>query len=222
MSEQVQQPAQNTENKPSDKELNFRALEAKYQRQLEEERNARLEAERKAQEVLSRKHVTQDDDEDEDEPYVNPKRLEKKLSSFERKLEEKIDKKAEEKARALVEKERRENWIRQNPDFYEILQQHADTFAKKDPELAEAILEMPDNFERQKLVYKNIKALGIHKPITKEPSIQDKIDANRRSPYYQPTGVSGAPYNHAAGDFSPSGQKNAYAKLQELKSKMRI
>jgi len=32
------------ENKPNDKELNFRALEAKYKRELEQERSARIEA----------------------------------------------------------------------------------------------------------------------------------------------------------------------------------
>jgi len=90
-----------------------------------------------------------------------------------------------------------------------------------DPELAESILEMPEGFERQKLVYKNIKALGIHKPAMKEPSIQEKVDANRRSPYYQPSGVSTAPYSQV-GDFSNTGQKQAYEKMQQLKSQLRI
>jgi hypothetical protein len=80
---------------------------------------------------------------------------------------------------------------------------------------------MPEGFDRQKLVYKNIKALGLHKPAIKEPSIQEKIDANRRSPYYQPSGVANAPYS-TVGDFSTAGQKNAYQKMQELKSKLRI
>jgi hypothetical protein len=80
---------------------------------------------------------------------------------------------------------------------------------------------MPEGFERQKLVYKNIKALGLHKPEEKAPSIQDKVDANRRSPYYQPSGVGSAPYA-PVGDFSANGQKAAYEKMQELKSKLRI
>ena len=50
---------------------------------------------------------------------------------------------------------------------------------------------------------------------------QEKIDANRKSPYYQPSGVGAAPYA-SAGDFSDSGQKSAYAKMQELKSRLRI
>lgn len=209
------------EQKPNDKEYNFRALEAKFQ----QERQARLEAERKVQEAerlareMAQKRSEPDDDED-DEPYVNPKKLDKKLSSFEKRLEEKIDKRAEEKARSMLDQQKKESWMRSNPDFYEVLQ-HAEKFAQHDPELAETILEMPEGFERQKLVYKNIKALGLHKPQQKEASIQDKIDANRRGPYYQPTNVNAGPYA-MAGDFSQAGQKNAYQKMQELKARLRM
>lgn len=212
---QVQPQEQN-----NSKEYNFRALEAKMQ----QERQARLEAERRAeqaeraaQESLARK---QEDGDDDSEPYVDHKNLSRKLASFEQKLEQKIEKKAEEKAASMLANERKQSWLRQNPDFYEVLQ-HAEKFAQKDPELAEAILEMPEGFERQKLVYKNIKALGLHKPEVKGPTIQEKVDANRRSPYYQPSGVANAPYA-AAGDFSPVGQKTAYDKMQELKNKLRI
>lgn len=217
------QENQEAVQQPSNKELNFRALEAKMQ----QERNARLEAEKRAQEAemraneaLARKAQQQDDDEDDSDPYVDRKKLAKQLSSFERRMDEKIDKRAEEKARSMVEKERKDNWLRNNPDFYEVLG-HADKFAERDPELAETILTMPEGFERQKLVYKNIKALGIHKPEVKQPTIQDKVDANKRSPYYQPGGVGAAPYANV-GDFSATGQKNAYQKMQELKNKLRI
>jgi len=81
--------------------------------------------------------------------------------------------------------------MKNNPDFYEVMN-HAQKFAERDPELAESILTMPEGFERQKLVYKNIKALGIHKKEEPKPSIQETIDKNRRSPYYQPSGVGAA------------------------------
>ena len=119
------------------------------------------------------------------------------------------------------EQEKQESWIENNPDFYDTLQEHADKLVKKTPQLAKTILQMPDNFERQKLVYLNIKELGLDKPETKQQSIQEKVDANRRSPYYQPSGVATAPYAQV-GDFSQSGQKNAYQKMQELKKQLRI
>lgn len=213
----VNQAQVQPEIKQNDKELNFRALEAKYRRELEQERAARAEAERKAQELTTRNTHTEDDD--DSEPYVNDKKLNRKLSDFERKMEERIERKAEEKAFRAIEQERQQSWLKQNSDFYDIMQ-HAEKFAQHDPELAETILQMPEGFERQKLVYKSIKALGIHKPAAPTLSIQDKIDANRRSPYYQPSGPGTAPYQ-SQGDFSSAGQKNAYAKMQELKNRLR-
>lgn len=212
---QAQAPA---ESKPNDKELNFRMLEAKYEKQLAQERAARLEAERRVEERS--RQAPAEDDEDDSEPYVDHKKLTKKLSSFEKKLEEKFERKVEEKARSMMDKDKADSWMRANPDFYEVMQ-HADKFAEKNPELAESILRMPDGIDRQKLVYANIKTLGIHKPEEKKPSIQEKVDANRRSPFYQPTGVTNAPYS-AAGDFSEGGQKQAYQKMQELKKSLRI
>jgi hypothetical protein len=213
---QAQQPQ---EQQPSNKELNFRALEAKYQRQLEQVEMRAQEAERRAQEAVSRSQEVNDDEHD-DQPYVDHKRLSKTLSSFEKKMEDKIDKRAEEKAGRMLADSRKGDWLRNNPDFYDVLQ-HADKFAERDPELAETILQMPEGFERQKLVYRSIKSMGIHKPEVKQPPIQDKVDANRKSPYYQPSGVGAAPYA-SQGDFSPVGQKNAYQKMQDLKNKLRI
>ncbi|MEK6882038.1 MAG: hypothetical protein AABY22_20635, partial [Nanoarchaeota archaeon] len=81
---------QSQEQKVSDKELNFRALEAKFQRQIEQERAARLEAERLAQEALAKKQ--QDDDEDDSEPYVDHKKLNKTLNRFGQNTQSEIQK----------------------------------------------------------------------------------------------------------------------------------
>jgi hypothetical protein len=205
------------ENKPTDKELNFRALEAKYQRQLDQERAARLEAERKVQESQQRR---QEPEEDDEEPYVDHKKLEKKLAKFGEQTKQQTQSEIQKAVQQAIHEERKQAWMKNNGDFYEVMQ-HAEKLMQKDPELAETILEMPEGFERQKLVYKNIKALGLHLPEVKQTSIQEKIDANRRSPYYQPSGVGTAPYS-TSGDFSASGQKQAYQKMQELKNKLRI
>lgn len=216
-----QQPQ--TESKANDKEYNFRALEAK----MLQERSARLEAEKRAadaerinQERQSQRDQSEDDDENDRDPYVDHKRLNKTLSSFEKRMEAKIDQKAEEKARTMMHDNKKTEWLKRNPDFYDVLQ-HAEKFAQEAPDLAETILEMPEGFERQKLVYSTIKKMGLDKPALKQQSIQEKVDANRRSPYYQPSGVGAAPYA-SVGDYSPAGQKNAYDKMQELKNKLRI
>ena len=208
------------ENKANDKEFNFRALESKYERTIAQERAEKEQILRELDE-LKKSKVSRQEEEDDSEPYVDNKRLEKKFKSFERDLDEKIDRKAEEKAQTILEKKEQENWIRDHSDFFDVVQSHAQRFFEKVPHLADAILKMPDTFERKKLVYHNIKSLGLDRPEQKTPSIQDKIDANRRSPYYQPTGMANAPYA-PAGDFSEPGKKRAYEELQKLKANLRL
>lgn len=219
-------PSQDNEvenTKQSDKEINFRNLESKYQRELsqrkaeiEEERARRIELERRFEE--SRKQ--NDDDDEESEPYVDYKKLNKKLAKHGQQVKQETQGEIQRAVQTALHEERKQNWIKQNSDFYDVMKL-AQKLYEKDQELAETILEMPDTFERQKLVYKNIKALGLDKPEVKQPSIQEKVDANRRSPFYQPSGVATSPYS-SQGDFSPNGQKSAYEKMQELKSRLRI
>ena len=213
--------AQATEKKTA--EQNFTEI----RKALDMERQARFQAEERAKALeaaAARKPVTDDSDDDEvsDEPYVDHKNLKKKMEKWEKRIDEKIERKAEEKARSLVENERRTSYLKQNSDFNDIMQPELmQKFVERHPGLAEGILAMPEGFERQKLVYENIKALGLHKKEEPKANIQSQVDQNRRSPYYQPSGVGTAPYAQN-GDFSTAGQKNAYAKMQELKSKLRI
>lgn len=208
---QVQEP------QLSNKELNFRALEQKYQQQLAQER---AERERLTLELQQRQQPYKEDEEEDSEPYIDHKRLRKEQAKFGQQLKQETQSEIQKAVKTALNEERKQNWMKNNPDFYDVMQ-HAEKFAQMDPELAESILEMPEGFERQKLVYKNIKALGMHKPQAKESSIQDKIDANRRSPYYQPSGIGAAPYAQVA-DYSSQGQKQAYEKMQQLKNQLRI
>jgi hypothetical protein len=209
--------------KTNDKELNFRALEQKMQaseRRAQEAEKRAHDAERRVQEEALKKQSTQDDDDDDNEPYVDHKKLKKKLDNFGEKTKQFAQSEVQKEVQKAIYQERQSNWLKQNPDFQDVMQ-YAEKLAQKDPDLAESILEMPEGFERQKLVYKNIKAMGLHKPEVKASSIQEKVDSNRRGPYYQPSGVSTNPYS-AGGDFTASGQKSAYEKMQELKNKLRL
>jgi hypothetical protein len=216
MTAQTQTTAAQAEQQPSNKELNFRALEAKFQRELAAER---AEKERLVKE-LEEKTQANEEPEIENDPYVDHKKLAKKLDHLGKTTQTDIQKAMEIAKKAAKDELKQEMWLDNNKDFYEVMK-NADKLYEKDQELAETILQMPDTFERQKLVYKNIKALGLHKPPEKESEVQKKVNANQRSPYYQPSGISSAPYSQVA-DFSPAGQKQAYNKLQELKSKLRI
>ena len=205
--------------KQSDREINFRKQEAMYLRQLDQQRQ---ETEKLRQENESLKktpqHVQEEDD--DSEPYVDHKKLNKRLTANNQVTQSEIQKAMEIAKRSAKEELKQEMWLENNPDFYDVLQK-ADDFAQRAPKLAENILRMPDNFARQQLVYQTIKEMGIDKPAQKQSTVQDKIESNKRSPYYQPTGSNAAPYA-AVGDFSATGQKNAYEKMQQLKSTLRI
>jgi len=200
----------------SDKEINFRKQEAMYQRMLQE-REARIA---ELEQNSRQKAPEPDDDDDSSEPYVDHRKLNKKLAKVGQATQSEIQKAMQMAKEAAKQELKQELWLEQNPDFFDVLKL-ANDFEKRDPKLANSILEMPDNFERQKLVYHNIKALGLDKPQPKQSTVQEKIDANRKSPYYQPSGVASAPYQNG-GDFSDSGKKNAYEKLQQLKKNLRL
>lgn len=213
-------PDQNTqvqENKPSDKELNFRKQEQMFQRMLAEKESKLAEMQKQLEQS---KTASQDDDDKDDEPYVDHRKLNKTLSKFGQSTQSDIQRAMETAKNAAKEELKQELWLENNPDFYDVLQ-HAEKLALRSPKLAESILKMPDNFDRQKLVYQNIKELGVDKPEQKQSTIQEKIDSNKRSPYYQPTGIGTAPYSSQS-DFSQSGQKQAYEKMQQLKKSLRI
>jgi hypothetical protein len=204
----------------SQKDDNLVAIRKLY----EAEREARLQAERLAAEtkmlLQSQQQKTVPVEDDDDDPYVDNKKLARKLSSFEAELEKKIEAKAEAKARALLEQEKQSEFLKLNRDFDSVMSaENLDRFAEQHPMIAENLLRMPNTFERQKLVYATIKSLA--KEQEKRSSIQDVIQQKQQSPYYQPSGVSpGASFN--GGDYSVSGQKEAYQKMQELKQRLRI
>ena len=203
-------------DKQAEKELNFRKQQQMYERMIAEKEARIAELERSKQPAR-----VEPDDDDDDEPYVDKRKLKKTLSNFERDLEDKIEKKAEQKARELMEAEKRSQYLRDNSDFDKVMgEENIQKFAQKHQKLAESILRMPDGFERQRLVYETIKSLDIDKPETKQPSIQETIDAKKRGNYYQPSGMASAPYTGSGGDYSPQGQKSAYENLVKLKARL--
>lgn len=210
---------QTQEQKQSDKEYNF----AQIRKQLDQERLARQQAEEKANQLMQQ-HVQQkqnaDDDDGDDEPYVDKKRLKKELVKVVQQTSTETENKIQNAVQKALAEERKNQWLENNPDFYEVMN-HAQKFADKAPGLAKTILAMPDNFERQQLVYENIKTLGFHKKEEPKSTVQDRVNQNQRNPYYQPSGIGTAPYA-AAADYSPTGQKTSYDKMKELQARLRL
>jgi translation elongation factor P/translation initiation factor 5A len=211
-------------------EQNLAKQRQMYERKLEAERQEKLQwqeraaaAERAAQERAKMSPLNED--EEDDEPYIDKRKLQKTLAKFGEQTKQQTQAEIQAAVQQALEEERRSTYLKENSDFNQVMTEDTiQRFATKHPRLAENILRMPEGFERQKLVYENIKALGVDKPDQKPNSVQDKIEANKRSPFYQPSGVGTAPFGvgPAAKDYSPAEQKNAYQKMQELKQRLRI
>ena len=67
------------DQKQSDKELNFRRMESKYQQEVAYERAKREELEKRMQEMSQSKAEPEEED---NEPYVDHKKLSKSLTKF--------------------------------------------------------------------------------------------------------------------------------------------
>lgn len=208
-----------TEVKQDTSEKNLGIMRRKYERELEQERSSRQAAEERLQalEAQARGKPVDEDDEGDDQPYVDKRSLKRELSKWGKDIDQKIDQRAEQKARMMLERERQQAFLKSHPDFEQILSPDMlIKFAEKCPDNAEDIASLPDDFNRQKLLYNTIKSVGLHKKEEPKTSIQDVVDRNRRSPYYQPNGAgAAAPYSNA-GDFSEAGKKAAYERQQSL------
>lgn len=198
-------PPQGQDNK----EYNFRRLEGIIEKQNEE-----IAALKRAKEV--------EEDQEDDEPYVNQKKLEKKLSHFSERTKKETQNDIKQAIREALEEEKREQWLSQHPDFEDVINKHSQTLYDKDKDLGNAILKIPEGFDRFKLLYKSIKAMKIDEPAPKELSIQEQIESRKKGPYYQPSNVGSAPMSQFQGDFSDAGKKTAYDHMQALKQRIRL
>lgn len=212
-----------TQKEPNEKEINFRKQEEMYKRQLEQEKQARLAAEERATkaEQARAKTPTDDDDDASDDPYVDHKVLTKKLAKFEKNMDGRIEEKAKEMAGKMLEQRDKEEYFGQHADFNEVMSpENLQKFYEKHTTLAKNLARLPDGFDKQKLVYENMKALKVGQKEEKS-DIQEKIDQNRRGGFYQPSGM-GSPPHSAQSDFSPAGQKAAFEKVKALRNNLRI
>lgn len=214
----------------NNKEANFRAqekaLKDNYERQLaqyQSERERLLRDLEAAKQVAERERYSpkhEEDEEDDSEPYVDKKKLNKTLTRFEQKAQKQTQSEIEKAIQIAKQEAKKEAYLENNPDFYDILS-HAEKLYTEAPEVANSILSMPDNFERQKLVVNTIKRLKLHKEKEENP-IQEKIQNNQRGQYYQPTNTATAPYQGTIADFSPAGQEAAYKKMQDKIKNVRL
>ena len=206
------------EEAQSQKEYNF----AQLRKVAEQERAERIRLEQEIAQLKASKAPAPTDDDDDDEPYVDKRKLNKKLNQFGQDFGQKTADIVRNEVNKAIYEERKQNWFKNNPDFQKVMTPEIlNKFEQQAPELASSILAVPDEFERQKLAYANIKALRIDQPAPKEVPIQEQIDRNRRHPGYQPSSVTNSPYQNM-GDFSDAGKKTNYEKMQALKKRIGV
>jgi hypothetical protein len=215
------QPADQNGQKTNDKEYNF--VQIRKQLESKNQENQQLKEELEKIKKVSQDRLTPPDDDDDDEPYVDRKRLKRELGKVVQQTATETESKIQDAVNRALGEERQRQWLSQHNDFEQIMQ-HAQKIQDSDPELADIILNMPNTFERHKLVYKHIKATGLHNPAPAKTNIQDKIDANRRSPFYQPSGIPSPGYGIVNGgkEYSDTEMKSAYDVMQQSKRRLRI
>lgn len=206
------------------KEINFKKQTEYYEGVLQEERRRRLELEQALKSVAAKPQNESQEDDEDDEPYVDRKRLDKTLNRFASKSREETRSEIQKAVSEALNQERQSSWLRLHPDFYEVMQ-HAQAFADKNPDLAEDYLDLEAaDFKKQKMVYNNIKAMGLHKKEEPKASIQDEIKNNKKGQFYTPSGMGAPPYQPfvvGGKDYSDQEKQAAFAKMRELQQKLR-
>lgn len=214
----------------SDKELNFRRLEAAREAEKEARIRAEMEAQHLRKDLEEIKQMLQPKEADPlegVEDYVDPARLRatlaKERSTYERKAEEIARKTFEklENQRAEQEKGRfLERLKRELPDYDQVMNEsNIAQLEKIDPVFLETVLAVPDDYARRQMTYKKIKSLP---KAEAKPSIQEKVVENQQNPYYIPSG-SGTPSGLPnAIDFdvsSKDARMKAYQKLKQAQKR---
>ena len=216
----------------SDKEYNFRRLEA----EREKDREARIRAEVQAQQMQaelerikqSLKPVEKDIlDEMQDITDLDPAKFKTLLSQRDAKLKREAEQIA---ARAIEEHEQkkkktnfRDELRRQYQDYDSIMNEQTIThFMESEPEAVEAINAIEDDYARCEKAYKFFKKRIPQSQKVNEvekekvPAIQDIVQENQMNPYMIPASMSTPPSSYAV-DFdtrSPAKRKEAYEKLK--------
>jgi len=206
----------------SNKELNFRRLEAAREAEREARIKAEMQAEAMRRELADIKEMLkpkETDPLDDVEDYVDPARLRAKL--------EKERARSNKEARAIAEqiyeehkqKDEKENFLprlkMQYPDYDQVMNEtNLAALEQADPVFIKAILANKDEKERRMLAYEKIKSMQVQQKPKTEPSIKERVEENSKNPYYiQPTVGTSA----SAIDFdisSKSAREAAYAKLK--------
>lgn len=205
----------------SDKEINFRRLEAARDADREARIRAEMAAEQMRNELMEIKQMLapkEKDPLDDVEDYVDPARLKAKLekerSHFKKEAKEIAERTYEERK----QKDEAANFLgrlkSQYSDYDQVMNENnLRELEKVDPEFLEMACAVADEYARRDMTYRKVKKLQLSKPAPEGLSIKEKVEENVRNPYYIAPS-SGTPSAVEFDTRSKAAREQAYEKLK--------
>lgn len=205
----------------SDKELNFRKLEAAREAEREARVRAEMQNESLRNELSEIKQMLQPKEKDpldDVEDYVDRNRLQAKLD----KERAHFKKEAKAIAKQTYEEEKirdeKQNFLQrlhaQFPDYDQVMNEtNLGNLEKLDPVFLETVLEVPDDYARRAKTYKKLKSLQTKPKVEEQMSIKEKVEANTSNPFFIPPST-GTPSGVEFDTRSKEARDQAYAKLK--------
>lgn len=215
----------------SDKEINFRKLEAAREVEREARIRAEMQAEAMRNELQEIKQMLQPKEVDPldgaDDDYVDASRLRAKLEKERAHLKKEAKEIAKETIREEREQEEKRNYLQrlksQFADYDQVMNEtNIASLESIDPVFLETVLEVPDEYARRLKTYKKLKSIqsNVQKAEEKTQSIKEKVEENAKNPYY--IAPSMATPATSAVDFdvrSKEARHQAYDKLKAAQRK---
>lgn len=207
----------------SNKELNFRRLEADRDQEKEARIRAEIQNESSIKELESLKEFMRPQEKDplddvQDLSELEPAKLKEILSYRDKKIRREAEEAALKKFDERIKEQKRANFrddLRNKYNDYDSVmnQEVISKLQEKEAEALDAISSIEDPYVRCEKAYKFVKNKIKSIETEKTPSIHEKVQENQQNPFMIP-GTSGSP---AAIDFdvnSVSAKRDAYAKLK--------
>jgi hypothetical protein len=206
----------------SNKEFNFRKLEAAREADREARIRAEMQAEQMRNELREIKEMLQPKEQDPldgVEDFVDPVRLKAKLEKERTRFTREAKEIAERTYEERKQKDEKANFFQrlrgQFSDYDEVMNEtNLAHLQEEDPVFLDTVVKVPDEYERRLDTYKKIKSMQAKKPKLEErASIKEKVEENMRNPYFiQPS--SGNPSAVEFDIRSKSARDQAYQKLK--------
>lgn len=213
----------------SDKEINFRRLEAAREAEREARIRAEMQTESMRNELQEIKQMLQPkeiDPLDGAEDYVDPARLRAKLEKVNANLKKEAKEIAKQTFREEREQEDKRNFLQrlkaQLPDYDQVMNEaNIANLERIDPVFLETVLEVPDEYARRMKTYKKLKSIqsAFAAKAEEKPSIREKVEENSKNPYYIPPSM--ATPTASAADFDISSKAARTAAYDKLKAAQR-